>query len=568
MIWLCKCGVFLKLSQVAHFYGPRNVFLLLSGVFWSLSLSAVEILVTIVLQLFLISIGMLAGGSSLLPSYLIKFATLQNACFGLLLIAGFKALCQFFISQNSANLLESVSERLRVRALRFLLMQTDGVTLPSSRIHFLISEVFPKSSLFSFFLCQTVAAVIQAFCIVVYLLIKSPRESLIGIFMLALVGLLVLILNKKIRSLSFSLPAQQEQLSKGIERVTKNWLLVRMLRTQRDEFDRLTKNVKVYADHAILISKLANFGGALPAFLGIAVLVVVIYFSQAVFKTPAIQLVSFLYLFMRLVQNLSTSTNLVAALTSNFVQFKSAFDFFNESDVDGLINSENQVLKSSKGQRHEAVTISLRDISFGFSRSEKPLFSQFDLEITKGSQLLLVGRSGLGKSTLLSIIAGVQKVGTGKVLSDGRELTEVFDSGEARVGYAGSEPFLHAGTIRENLSYGFAPPLSDDECWEALSIAVADEFVKVLPGELEFSLMDNESRLSAGQKQRLCIARAVARKPSLIILDEAFANLDFKTSSEVYQSVCMLKGESTCVIVTHANDLVQNADQCLDLNKR
>src|SRR3954451_1443211 len=182
-----------------------------------------------------------------------------------------------------------------------------------------------------------------------------------------------------------------------------------------------------------------------------------------------------------------------------------------------------------------------------------------------GRLTVLSGACGAGKSRLLDLLAGLLRQEDGEILIDGKVLgpSELLEWRRG-VGYLTQEPFLFHDTIRANLL--IADPQADDAAIEqALMAASAAEFVQRLPQRLETVVGDRGALLSGGERQRLALARALLRKPALLILDEPTSALDQQVQQSVLEAIERLKGQTTIILVTHRPERVQSPDHVLTL---
>jgi ATP-binding cassette subfamily B protein len=192
--------------------------------------------------------------------------------------------------------------------------------------------------------------------------------------------------------------------------------------------------------------------------------------------------------------------------------------------------------------------------------NRKPALNTVSLKIPKGQTIALVGKSGSGKTTIIDLLLGFYAQDEGRILLDGKEL-ELYDlnSFRGQVGYVPQEPQLFNTSINENLLWSF-PEASETDVWNACRIANAEEFVRELPEQLDTKLGDRGVRLSGGQKQRLALARAIIRKPKLLILDEATSALDSESEGLIKKSLDTLSGKMTILIIAHRLSTIRNAD--------
>jgi len=173
----------------------------------------------------------------------------------------------------------------------------------------------------------------------------------------------------------------------------------------------------------------------------------------------------------------------------------------------------------------------------------------------------LVGASGAGKSTLADLTLGLLTPNTGRVLVDGEPLTgDRLAAWRNSIGYVPQEPFLFHDTIRANLLWA-RPDATEEDLRVVLRAAAAEEFVTRLPQGLDTVVGDRGVRLSGGERQRLTLARALLRRPTLLVLDEATSSLDHENERLVQEAIAKLHGELTLVVIAHRLSTVQQAEQ-------
>lgn len=196
-----------------------------------------------------------------------------------------------------------------------------------------------------------------------------------------------------------------------------------------------------------------------------------------------------------------------------------------------------------------------------FSYVDKQTLSNLDLFIAKGKVTALVGESGSGKSTITDLVLGLQIPNEGLVNIDGVSLNNYnLDSFRKRVGYVPQEPILFNSSVRDNLLWSKSSS-SEEDLWGALSAANASLFVKQLPQGVDTIVGDRGARMSGGQRQRIALARALLRKPELLILDEATSALDDESERLIKESIEGLSKNTSILIVAHRLSTIKNADQ-------
>ena len=203
--------------------------------------------------------------------------------------------------------------------------------------------------------------------------------------------------------------------------------------------------------------------------------------------------------------------------------------------------------------------IELRNVDFIYPGREQTL-RNIHLEIRKGQMTALVGESGSGKSTITDLVLGLQIPEKGEVLLDGIVLGKwKQNSFRERVGYVPQDPFLFHTSIKANLLWSY-DQATEHEIWEACRLANAESFIKELPQGIDTLVGDRGVRLSGGQRQRIALARALLRKPELLILDEATSALDTESERLIQQSIDSLAGHMTILIIAHRLSTIIKAD--------
>jgi len=210
--------------------------------------------------------------------------------------------------------------------------------------------------------------------------------------------------------------------------------------------------------------------------------------------------------------------------------------------------------------------ISFREVSFTYPERSRTL-TDLNLVIKKGKMTALVGESGSGKSTITDIVLGLQVPESGVILLDDVPLHEYNQNTfREKLGYVPQDPMLFHNSLKDNLLWA-AGEASDQELWDALKLANAEAFVKELPQGIETMLGDRGVKLSGGQRQRIALARALLRKPELLILDEATSSLDSESEQLIQKSIEKIAGDTTILVVAHRLSTIAKADYVYVLGK-
>ena len=210
--------------------------------------------------------------------------------------------------------------------------------------------------------------------------------------------------------------------------------------------------------------------------------------------------------------------------------------------------------------------IEFRDVTFSYNGHE-PVLQDVSFHIHHGEHVAIVGPSGVGKTTLLSLILRFYKPSSGKIYFDERPASD-YETGalRRRIGYVSQETLLLSGSVMENLCYG-NPEASRDEVIRAARTAEIHDFIGSLPEGYETAIGEKGINLSEGQKQRLSIARALVKNPDILVLDEPTAALDSLTERSVFQSLPALIRDKTLFVVAHRLSTIKNSDRILVLNE-
>ncbi|CAM3643454.1 ABC transporter ATP-binding protein [Marinicrinis lubricantis] len=212
------------------------------------------------------------------------------------------------------------------------------------------------------------------------------------------------------------------------------------------------------------------------------------------------------------------------------------------------------VLEKSKG------TIRFKHVWFGYDRSSEPVLKDVNLTIEAGQTVALVGMSGGGKSSLISLIPRFYDIHDGAIELDGRDIrTITVQSLRSQIGMVLQDNILFSGTVKENIKLG-NPDASEDELIEAAKAANAHDFIMNLPNGYDTEIGERGVKLSGGQKQRVAIARVFLKNPQILILDEATSALDLESEQKIQQSLEHLSKGRTTVIVAHRLSTITHAD--------
>lgn len=206
----------------------------------------------------------------------------------------------------------------------------------------------------------------------------------------------------------------------------------------------------------------------------------------------------------------------------------------------------------------ELPKVAFRDVSFGYG--DEPLMEHFDLEVSEGATVAIVGHTGAGKTTLINLLERFYDVDGGAIELDGTDIASLSrEEVRGRMGMVLQDPWLFTGTIYDNIAYG-NPDAAPEQVRAAAKAAYADEFVRKLPHGFNKVLSEDADNISQGQRQLLTIARAFAADPEILILDEATSSVDGRTELIIQRAMAELMRGRTSFVIAHRLSTVVNAD--------
>ena len=204
-------------------------------------------------------------------------------------------------------------------------------------------------------------------------------------------------------------------------------------------------------------------------------------------------------------------------------------------------------------------------VSFAYPGAEQPVLRDVSFTVRAGETLAVIGSTGSGKTTLVNLIPRLFDATEGVVSLDGVNVRDLAPEALwSRVGIVPQKPYLFSGTVASNLAYG-KENATDEEMWEALRIAQAEDFVRAMPGGLEATIAQGGSNVSGGQRQRLAIARALIRRPEIYLFDDSFSALDLATDARLRAALAPYVKEAVVVVVAQRVSTIRNANKIMVL---
>ena len=404
---------------------------------------------------------------------------------------------------------------------------------------------------------QGVVALLQVLVVTVLLFLYSPKLAL-----LALIPLPFLIAG----ALAYTLSAHSRYRVRSKAASAMNSLLhdnlagIRQIKTyvlEAQEHARFNATSQSLREATLVVMRVWAVYTPSMAFLNSLGLVAVIGFGgQAVLdgQMSLGDLVGFLLLSSFLYEPISKLHSLNQLMQSGRAAGERVFEIMDTEAEPG--RSEEDEVMEFEGD------VLFKSVSFAYDKAI-PVLHNLTLHARSGETVALVGHTGAGKSTVINLLTRFYEFDSGEIYLDGKPLRDWPKSAlRSAIGMVTQESFLFNGTIRENLRLG-NPKATDVQLWAALDAANARDFVERFGDKLEAVVGERGVKLSVGEKQRICIARALLKDPPILILDEATASVDTQTERLIQQALERLMAGRTCFVIAHRLSTVRHADQIL-----
>lgn len=224
------------------------------------------------------------------------------------------------------------------------------------------------------------------------------------------------------------------------------------------------------------------------------------------------------------------------------------------------------IAENAVTQLNTRAQIKMTDVGFAYPGAEQPVLSNVNFTLEAGETLAVIGSTGSGKTTLVNLMTRLFDVTQGSVKFDGVDVRELDPHALwSRVGFVPQKPYLFSGTIASNLQFG-KEDATEEEMWEALRVAQAEDFVRSMPGGLQARIVQGGVNVSGGQRQRLAIARALVRKPEFYIFDDSFSALDLTTEANLRAALAPHTRDAAVVVIGQRVSSIRSATKIMVLD--
>lgn len=520
----------------------------------AIATSGVEIAFSILIQSFFVSLGILGREVAALPSWAPDTFVTSVIC--LLVFAGFRSALQWFKAFANSMSMECFTVHMRELIAKWAFFHSSWdssrvVTLATDRVNVSATSISAAQNLF----VQTVTGSV----IFVFLVLRSWQLALLGVGMLAVLGLLLRGADRFVRAEGERVAQLTSLYNARFLNGLRNLQFLRVSRFEGREGDLVAKTLTQYIRANKVYVSILAMKYATPQLLGAVIVVVITVIGRKYALLQPGFFLSFIYLFIRLAQGISEFSTSAAGIKMYLPQSRELYGWYANE------------YRPAPPQGGPVSTATLAPASWdvqslGVVLGGKKILQGYSLHVPPGKITVLKGPSGSGKSTVLATLAGVLAPSSGHVFVSGSSLPieDEVKTGRLRFGFVGPEPAVIGGSILENIQFGLDAPVDPAELQRMLELTSCAEFVK--RHGLEHKITDRGEGLSTGQKQRLCLARALLRRPNALLLDEPTANLDEASKESIRQALLSLRGQTTIVIATHDESLAGIADQLVQMH--
>lgn len=262
----------------------------------------------------------------------------------------------------------------------------------------------------------------------------------------------------------------------------------------------------------------------------------------------------------RTLQPLGQLSGLLGRLNSALSAYKVVSEFMNRSSQDEKTSyffSRDEI----KGN------VEFKDVEFSYAESEQKVLQKISLNFKQGEKVAILGKVGSGKTTMLKLVLGLYNCTSGSIFIDGANVQQLRASDKRKnIGVVLQNPYLFSGTIRDNIAFGL-DVVSDEEILEAARIACCLDFINKQQNGFDYYLSENGRELSGGQRQGITLARAIVRKPKILLLDEPTSSMDQTTEREVIGNLKEYFSNQTVLLVTHRMSLLKMVDRVVAVDE-
>ena len=386
---------------------------------------------------------------------------------------------------------------------------------------------------------------------------QNWKLSLIAIIMIPLASTAAKSLGKRIGKVTTEAQEKSGFLNTHLIEIFKNHKLIKIFQKENYEIARSNQHLENLKNkNAKIKTVYVRVSPIMETLTGIMIAILIFYSGKLIIKNEIdinnfFSFLAAMMLAYQPVRSLATINMAVNEGISAARRILPIIDNINETN-----DNQNSVdLRISKG------TIEFKEVNFFYNKSDGNVLTDINLTFEGGKMSALVGHSGSGKSTILNLIPKFYKINSGEIKIDTQSINSVkLNSLRKSISLVSQDTTLFDDTIKNNISYANSSA-TFEEIQEAARLSYCDEFIKDLPNKYDTIIGENGVRLSGGQKQRISIARAILKKSSIILLDEATSSLDSETEEKIQNAINFLTQNKTTIVIAHRLSTILNSEK-------
>ena len=384
---------------------------------------------------------------------------------------------------------------------------------------------------------------------------QNWKLAFFAIIMIPLATIAARSLGKRIGKVTVEAADRTGELSTYLIEIFKNHKMIKIFQKENYEFGRTERFINNLKDKVVKIETvLVRASPIMETLTGIMIALLIFYSGKLIMsgELGLNNFFSFLAAMMLAYQPVRSLATLNMSLNQGLAAARRILPLIdNENKIKELENAKE--LKISKGE------IRFEKVNFKYNKDEEEVLNDIDVFIEGGEMTSLVGHSGAGKSSLLNLIPRFYDRDDGDIKIDNQSIYETkIRSLRSNISLVAQDITLFDDTIRNNILYA-NPDASNEELNEAVKFSYSKEFIEKLPNKFETLIGENGIRLSGGEKQRISIARAMLKKSSIILLDEATSSLDSDTETKIQEAIKLLTNNKTTLVIAHRLSTIKNS---------
>ncbi len=400
------------------------------------------------------------------------------------------------------------------------------------------------------------------FGLLTVMFLQNWKLALISIVMIPLASIAAKTLGKRISKVATEAQQKSGFLTTYLVELFKNHKLIKIFQKEQYEKDRANKFLSELKEKNQKIQTVfVRLSPVMEVFTGIMIAILIFYAGKLIAKEELDinNFFSFLAAMMLAYQPVRALSTLNMVLNQGLSA---------ASRIIPIIDQENDIKDIEDAKQIKTINsdIKFKNVNFAYEVDERRALNSINLEFKGGKMTSLVGHSGSGKSTILNLIPRIYDAQSGDITIDNQSIYKsTLKSLREEISMVSQETTLFDDTIKNNIKYA-NEDASDEQVYEAAKLSFCNEFINNLPNKFETLIGENGVRLSGGEKQRLSIARAMIKKSSIILLDEATSSLDAETERKIQEALGVLTKNKTTIVIAHRLSTILNSNNIYVIN--